>query len=76
VRPYITVITSATVVLTAPAYVVSGCVKEMAPAASKALDKFYYPPVASVTISYPVDAFRLDGASALPGGGLTGFGRD
>ena len=33
------------------------------------------PPVASVTVSYPETAFRLDGASALPNGGLTGFGQ-
>ena len=68
-------ITSHSVVMTAPAYVTSKVVEAMAPAASAALDKFYYPPVASVTVSYPKDAFRLDGTSALPEGGLTGFGQ-
>jgi len=68
-------ITTATVVMTAPAYVTAEVVKDMAPKASVALDKFYYPPVASVTISYPETAFKLDGASALPKGGLTGFGQ-
>ena len=28
-----------------------------------------------MTVSYPETAFRLDGASALPNGGLTGFGQ-
>ena len=69
------VINATTVVMTAPAYVTSQCVKDMAPAAAKALDEFYYPPVASVTLSYPDTAFRLDGTSALPEGGLTGFGQ-
>ena len=63
------------VVMTAPAYITSEVVKDMAPAASEALAKFYYPPVASVTVSYPKDSFRLDGTSALPEGGLTGFGQ-
>ena len=61
--------------LTAPAYVAAEMVKDMAPAAATALNKFYYPPVASVTISYKKDSFRLDGTSALPEGGLTGFGQ-
>lgn len=66
---------AATVVMTAPAYVTSEVVKDMAPAASAALAKFYYPPVASVTVSYPETSFRLEGTSALPEGGLTGFGQ-
>jgi oxygen-dependent protoporphyrinogen oxidase len=61
--------------LTAPAYVAAEVVKDMAPKASTALNKFYYPPVGSVTISYPKTAFRTDGTSALPEGGLTGFGQ-
>ena len=68
-------ITTATVVMTAPAYVTADTVQDMAPDAAAALRKFYYPPVASVTVSYPEDSFRLDGTSALPGGGLTGFGQ-
>ena len=68
-------ITTATVVMTAPAYVTADTVQDMAPDAAASLRKFYYPPVASVTVSYPEDSFRLDGTSALPGGGLTGFGQ-
>ena len=68
-------ITTATVVMTAPAYVTADTVQDLAPDAAAALRKFYYPPVASVTVSYPEDSFRLDGTSALPGGGLTGFGQ-
>lgn len=70
-----TTIEATTVVMTAPAYVAAAVVKEMAPAAAAALEKFYYPPVASVTVSYPSNSFRLDGASALPNGNLTGFGQ-
>lgn len=69
------VIVATTVVMTAPAYVAAAVCAEMAPKAAAALNKFYYPPVASVTVSYPETAFRLDGASALPSGGLTGFGQ-
>lgn len=63
------------VLLTTPAYVAADVVKGISPKASKALNKFYYPPVASVTISYKKTSFRLDGTSALPDGGLTGFGQ-
>ena len=70
-----TTIVATTVVMTAPAYVAAAVCAEMAPKAAAALNKFYYPPVASVTVSYPETAFRLDGASALPNGGLTGFGQ-
>jgi len=69
-----TVITKC-LLLTTPAYVAAEVVKGMAPAAATALNKFYYPPVASVTVSYKKDSFRLDGTSALPEGGLTGFGQ-
>ena len=68
-------ITAKSVVMTAPAYAVADVVQEMAPKAAEALREFYYPPVASVTVSYPETAFRLDGTSALPDGGLTGFGQ-
>jgi hypothetical protein len=34
-----------------------------------------YTLVASVTVSYPETSFRLEGTSALPEGGLTGFGQ-
>jgi len=68
-------VTTKCLLLTAPAYVTADIVKGMAPAAAAALNKFYYPPVASVTISYKKDSFRLDGTSALPEGGLTGFGQ-
>ena len=69
-----TVITKC-LLLTAPAYVTAEIVKAMSPTAADALNKFYYPPVASVTVSYKKDSFRLDGTSALPEGGLTGFGQ-
>jgi len=63
------------VVFTQPAYVVADTVRDIAPKAAKAFEQFYYPPVASVTVAYKRDAFKLDGRSALPEGGLTGFGQ-
>ena len=63
------------VVFTQPAYVVADTVRDIAPESAKAFEKFYYPPVASVTVAYKRDAFRLEGRSALPEGGLTGFGQ-
>lgn len=68
-------VTTKCLLLTAPAYVTAEIVKAMSPTAADALNKFYYPPVASVTVSYKKDSFRLDGTSALPEGGLTGFGQ-
>ena len=40
--------------------------------AADALSKFYYPPVASVTISYPKEAIRKE---RLVDGELKGFGQ-
>ena len=63
------------VVFTQPACVVADTVRDIAPESAKSFEKFYYPPVASVTVAYKRDAFRLEGRSALPEGGLTGFGQ-
>lgn len=41
-------------------------------AAADALSKFYYPPVAAVTVSYPKEAIR---AECLIDGQLKGFGQ-
>lgn len=40
--------------------------------AADLLSKFYYPPVASVTVSYPTDAIREE---CLVDGKLKGFGQ-
>ena len=53
-RPVEKTITTAAVVMTAPTYVTADTVQDMAPDAAAALRKFYYPPVASVTVSTPV----------------------
>lgn len=42
------------------------------PAAADALSKFYYPPVAAVSISYPKEAIRSE---CLIDGELKGFGQ-
>ena len=70
-----TTIRAKTVVMTAPAYVTAEVVKDPRPTPPPRLANFTTRPVASVTVSYPEDSFRLDGTSALPGGGLTGFGQ-
>ena len=44
----------------------------MQAAAADALSQFYYPPVASVTISYPKEAIRRE---CLIDGELKGFGQ-
>jgi hypothetical protein len=43
------------------------------PAASKALASFDYPPVAAVTLSYPLSAVRDD--RKAPDGSVPGFGQ-
>eukprot|EP00897_Mesotaenium_endlicherianum_P008571 jgi/Mesen1/7742/ME000407S06951 len=58
--------------LTTPAYVAADLLRSIAPKAAAALEKFYYPPVAAVTISYPRSAIRED---RLTDGELKGFGQ-
>ena len=43
------------VVFTQPAYVVADTVRDIAPESAKSFEKFYYPPVASVTVAYKRD---------------------
>ncbi|GER50162.1 protoporphyrinogen oxidase [Striga asiatica] len=60
------------VVMTVPSYVASGILRPLSDAAADALSKFYYPPVAAVTISYPKQAIREE---CLIDGELKGFGQ-
>ena len=48
------------VALTVPAYVAADLVEGKAPAAAKSLREFDYPPVAAVTVAYPLSAIRKD----------------
>ena len=48
------------VALTVPAYVAADLVEGKAPAAAKSLREFDYPPVAAVTVAYPLSAIRRD----------------
>ncbi|KAL2993752.1 hypothetical protein AAZX31_10G130300 [Glycine max] len=61
-----------TVVLTIPSYVASTLLRPLSAAAADALSKFYYPPVAAVSISYPKEAIRSE---CLIDGELKGFGQ-
>ncbi|KAJ1397985.1 Protoporphyrinogen oxidase [Sesbania bispinosa] len=63
---------SKTVVMTIPSHVASTLLRPLSPAAADALSKFYYPPVAAVSISYPKEAIRSE---CLIDGELKGFGQ-
>ncbi|KAK9086168.1 hypothetical protein Syun_028562 [Stephania yunnanensis] len=60
------------VVMTIPSHVASNLLRPLSNAAADALSKFYYPPVAVVSISYPKEAIRED---CLIAGELKGFGQ-
>lgn len=63
---------SKSVVMTVPSYVASSLLRPISTVAADALSKFYYPPVAAVTISYPKEAIRDE---RLIDGDLKGFGQ-
>ncbi|EPS62163.1 hypothetical protein M569_12628 [Genlisea aurea] len=60
------------VVLTIPSYIASSILRPLSTVAADELSKFYYPPVAAVSVSYPKDAIRED---RLVDGELKGFGQ-
>ncbi|XP_039129342.1 protoporphyrinogen oxidase, chloroplastic [Dioscorea cayenensis subsp. rotundata] len=60
------------VVMTIPSYVAASLLHPLSVDAADALSKFYYPPVAAVTISYPKEAIRKE---CLIDGELKGFGQ-
>ncbi|XP_068662148.1 protoporphyrinogen oxidase 1, chloroplastic [Aristolochia californica] len=60
------------VVMTVPSYVASSLLQPLSEVAADALSKFYYPPVAAVTVSYPKEAIRKE---CLMDGELKGFGQ-
>ncbi|KAG9459995.1 hypothetical protein H6P81_004503 [Aristolochia fimbriata] len=60
------------VVMTVPSYVASSLLRPLSEVAADALSKFYYPPVAAVTVSYPKEAIRKE---CLMEGELKGFGQ-
>ncbi|KAL8527111.1 hypothetical protein ACS0TY_005109 [Phlomoides rotata] len=63
---------SRSVVMTIPSYAASTILHPLSAVAADALEKFYYPPVAAVTVSYPEKAIRED---RLVDGELKGFGQ-
>eukprot|EP00249_Psilotum_nudum_P014740 c24977_g1_i1 orf=242-1966(+) len=65
-------ITTKTVVLTVPSYVASDILRPLSQVAAESLSKFYYPPVAAVTLSYPKSSVRAD---RISDGELKGFGQ-
>ncbi|GAB4830647.1 fatty-acyl coenzyme A oxidase [Ancistrocladus abbreviatus] len=60
------------VVMTVPSHVASSLLRPLCVAAADALSKFYYPPVAAVSLSYPKEAIRSE---CLIDGELKGFGQ-
>ncbi|KGN49787.1 protoporphyrinogen oxidase 1, chloroplastic [Cucumis sativus] len=65
-------ILSRSVIMTVPSYIAGTLLRPISGKAADALSKFYYPPVASVTISYPKGAIRKE---CLIDGELKGFGQ-
>ncbi|XP_076906434.1 protoporphyrinogen oxidase 1, chloroplastic-like [Bidens hawaiensis] len=68
----VTNVETKTVVMTVPSYVASDLLRPLSSGAADALSKFYYPPVAAVSVSYPKEAIRAD---RLIDGELKGFGQ-
>nr|QFB70736.1 chloroplast protoporphyrinogen IX oxidase [Eleusine indica] len=60
------------VIMTIPSYVASDILRPLSSDAADALSRFYYPPVAAVTVSYPKEAIRKE---CLIDGELQGFGQ-
>lgn len=60
------------VIMTVPSYVASSLLRPLSNTAADALSRFYYPPVAAVSISYPQEAIRKE---CLIDGELKGFGQ-
>ncbi|PIA37868.1 hypothetical protein AQUCO_02900008v1 [Aquilegia coerulea] len=60
------------IILTVPSHVASSLLRPLSAVAADALSKFYYPPVAAVSISYPKEAIRKE---CLIDGELKGFGQ-
>ncbi|KAF4371724.1 protoporphyrinogen oxidase 1, chloroplastic [Cannabis sativa] len=60
------------VIFTVPSHVASSLLRPLSDVAADSLAKFYYPPVAAVSISYPKDAIRPE---CLIDGELKGFGQ-
>ncbi|KAI3980882.1 hypothetical protein MKX01_025447 [Papaver californicum] len=63
---------SKSVVMTVPSHVASGLLHPLSSAVADSLSKFYYPPVAAVSISYPFEAIKKE---RLIDGELKGFGQ-
>ncbi|XP_051141862.1 protoporphyrinogen oxidase, chloroplastic [Andrographis paniculata] len=66
------ILQSRSVVMTVPSYVASTILRPISAVAADALLKFYYPPVAAVTLSYPKEALRKE---CLIDDELKGFGQ-
>jgi len=60
------------VIMTIPSYVASDILRPLSVDTADVLSKFYYPPVAAVTVSYPKEAIRKE---CLIDGELQGFGQ-
>lgn len=63
---------SKSVVMTVPSHIASSLLRPLSAGAADSLSKFYYPPVAAVSISYPKEAIRTE---CMINGELKGFGQ-